>query len=298
MPELPEVETVRRGLAPHMEGRVLARVEQRRPDLRFPLPAGFVGRLIGRRVLRLGRRAKYLLMHLDDGTVLIAHLGMSGSFVVTPSQPRSTEPAAPTSYPLPEDLANTPGARRPQHDHVVFHLDDGGCVTFNDPRRFGYMLLDREETLDRHPRLAGIGPEPLGNAFSGPVLAAALAGRLSPIKAALLDQKVVAGLGNIYVCEALFRAGISPKRTAATVQGARAERLAEAIRAVLAEAIEAGGSSLRDFVHASGELGYFQHRFSVYGREGEACPGCTCDRTILRIVQAGRSTFYCARRQR
>lgn len=297
MPELPEVETVRRGLAPHMERRVLARVEQRRPDLRFPLPAGFVERLTGRRVLRLGRRAKYLLVHLEDGAVLIAHLGMSGSFVVTPARGPATNVAS-ASFPPPEELANTPGARRPQHDHVVFHLDDGGCVTFNDPRRFGYMLLDREETLEQNPRLAGIGPEPLGNGFSGPVLAAALAGRLSPIKAALLDQKVVAGLGNIYVCEALFRAGISPKRTAATVQGARAERLAEAIRAVLADAIEAGGSSLRDFVHASGELGYFQHRFAVYGREGEACPDCTCDRTILRIVQSGRSTFYCARRQR
>jgi formamidopyrimidine-DNA glycosylase len=279
MPELPEVETVCRGLAPHLEGRVLARVVQRRPDLRFPFPPKFCERLTGRRVAAVRRRAKYILVHLDDGTVLIAHLGMSGRMMITRE---ATEPAA--------------------HDHVILETDDGTTVTFNDARRFGLMDLTTEAALAEHPLLRSLGPEPLGNAFSGPVLAERLAGRLSPIKAALLDQTVVAGLGNIYVSEALFDARLSPKRIAATVSGARAERLAAAVRDVLTRAIAAGGSSLKDYRQASGELGYFQHQFSVYDREGQPCPGCTCDVAktggVRRIVQSGRSTFYCAQRQR
>lgn len=284
MPELPEVETVCRGLAPHLEGRVLARVAQRRPDLRFPFPPKFCERLTGRRVAAVRRRAKYILVHLDDGTVLIAHLGMSGRMMITPKSHdgEATEPAA--------------------HDHVIFETDDGTTITFNDARRFGLMDLTDEAALSEHPLLRTLGPEPLGNEFSGPVLAERLAGRMSPIKAALLDQTVVAGLGNIYVSEALFHARLSPKRIAATVTGARAERLATAVRDVLARAIAAGGSSLKDYRQASGELGYFQHQFSVYDREGQPCPGCTCDVAktggVRRIVQSGRSTFYCAQRQR
>jgi formamidopyrimidine-DNA glycosylase len=280
MPELPEVETIRRGLALRLEGRRLARVEQRRPDLRRALPADLPARLMGRRVARLDRRAKYLLVHLEDGPVLLLHLGMSGRIVI--------------------------GARGDgppdRHDHVILETDDGASIRFNDSRRFGHLDLIEPDGLDTHPLLRGLGPEPLGNAFSGPVLAAALRGKATPIKAALLDQRVVAGLGNIYASESLFWAGISPRRLARTVQGERAERLAAAIRRVLREAIAAGGSSLRDYVQASGELGYFQHRFAVYDREGRPCPGCDCDvvRTggIRRIVQAGRSTYYCPRRQR
>lgn len=280
MPELPEVETVCRGLAPHLEGRVLVRVQQRRPNLRFPFPPRFCERLTGRRVEAVRRRAKYILMHLDDGGVLIAHLGMSGRMVILERPPESF------------------GA----HDHVVFETDAGATVLFNDARRFGVMDLTTEEALAEHPLIRPLGPEPLGNEFSGPVLAQRLAGRMSPIKAALLDQTVVAGLGNIYVAEALFQARLSPRRIAATVSGVRAERLATAIREVLGRAIAAGGSTLRDYVQASGELGYFQHQFAVYDREGQPCPGCTCDvlRTggIKRIVQSGRSTFYCPQRQR
>ncbi len=280
MPELPEVETVCRGLAPHLEGRTLVRVLQRRPDLRLPFPPRFAERLTGRRVLSVGRRAKYILMRFDDGTVLIAHLGMSGRMTVSAGHP--------AAY----------GA----HDHVVLETDAGMVVTFNDARRFGLMDLTAAEALADHPLLRALGPEPLGNGFSGPVLAERLAGRMTSIKAALLDQSVVAGLGNIYVSEALFLARLSPRRLAGTVAGARAERLAAAIRQVLDRAIEAGGSSLRDHRQASGELGYFQHQFAVYDREGQPCPGCRCDaaRTggIRRIVQAGRSTFYCPQRQR
>ncbi|UEM21216.1 bifunctional DNA-formamidopyrimidine glycosylase/DNA-(apurinic or apyrimidinic site) lyase [Skermanella mucosa] len=279
MPELPEVETVCRGLALKMEGRVLATVEQRRPNLRIPFPERMVERLTGRRVVTIRRRAKYILIHLDDGQVLIVHLGMSGRMTIG----RDLGP------PLP-------------HDHVLLTTDDGSEVRFNDARRFGLMALTGEDELDRHPLLASLGPEPLGNGFDAETLSDALRSKITPIKAALLDQTVVAGLGNIYVCEALFRSGISPRRIAATVAGRRAERLVPAIREVLAEAIEAGGSTLRDYVQSSGELGYFQHRFAVYDREGRACPGCTCDveRTggVQRIVQANRSTFYCPRRQR
>ncbi len=286
MPELPEVETVVRGLRARLEGRRLAQVEQRRPDLRFPLPKDFAQRLTGRRVERIGRRAKYMLLSLDDGQVLLCHLGMSGRMVIH------------------EAGATTEVSRSPldRHDHIVFTTDQGVEVRFNDARRFGMMDLVADAALQDHPLLRDLGPEPLGNDFNGPALAAALKGRRSPIKAALLDQKVVAGLGNIYVCEALFFAGLSPRRQAYTVQGGRAERLATAVRQVLTRAIEAGGSSLRDYVQADGELGYFQHQWAVYGREGEACPGCDCDpgKTggIARRVQSGRSTFFCSRRQR
>lgn len=281
MPELPEVETVRRGLQPVLEGRRLVRVEQRRPDLRFPLPRDFVSRLQGRRIERIERRAKYLLFRLDSGEVLLAHLGMSGRMLLVDR---------------PEETPLLP------HDHVVLRTEEGREVRFNDARRFGFMDLFPETEAAGHRHLAGLGPEPLGNDFNGPALAAALAGKITPIKAALLDQRVVAGLGNIYVSEALFHAGLSPRRLARTVQGERAERLVAAIRQVLTAAIAAGGSSLRDYVQASGELGYFQHAWAVYGREGESCPGCDCGgpprRGIRRLVQGGRSTFYCARRQR
>jgi len=278
MPELPEVETVRRGLAPYLEGRKLVRVDRRRKDLRIPFPRGFSKRLTGQRVDRLTRRAKYLLVHMDDATVLIIHLGMSGRMTITP----------------PDQTAPEPGP----HDHVIFETDAGAVVTFNDVRRFGLMTLTTENDLDGHKLLKDLGPEPLGNEFSGAYLSEALRGRKTPIKAALLDQKIVSGIGNIYACEALYRAGISPKRLAASVVGVRAERLAPAVRDVLNEAIAAGGSTLRDYVQADGELGYFQHNFAVYGREGEACPDCNCRSAVQRIVQSGRSTFFCAKRQK
>ena len=274
MPELPEVETVRRGLIAPLEGRVLARVRQNRPDLRWPLPANFAKRLTGRRVERLDRRAKFILARLDDGQVWITHLGMSGRML------------------LSCDATVPPGP----HDHIVIETDNGDVVTFNDVRRFGMMDLVPEDALSEHFLLRDLGPEPLGNAFNDAVLSAALTGRKTPIKAALLDQKIVAGLGNIYVCEALYRAGISPKRLARSVAGKRAARLVPAIRDVLDSAIAAGGSSLRDYVQASGELGYFQHNFAVYGREGEPCRNC--GKPVKRIVQSGRSTFYCGACQR
>ena len=280
MPELPEVETVRQGLADVLEGRRLHRVQVMRPDLRFPLPENFEGRLSGRQVEKLARRGKYLLIHLQERLTLIAHLGMSGRFRIFNTSPPPLE----------------------RHDHVVFEAEGGISVRFNDPRRFGFMDLADTDTLAGHKMLKNMGPEPLANGFNGPVLAAALKGRKSPIKAALLDQSVIAGMGNIYVSEALFRAGLSPKRKSGTVQGGRAENLARAIRDVLNEAIAAGGSSLRDHRQPSGELGYFQHSFAVYGCTGQPCPGCTCDPTrtggIRRITQSGRSTFYCAAKQR
>ena len=280
MPELPEVETVRQGLADVLEGRRLHRVQVMRPDLRFPLPENFEGRLSGRQVEKLARRGKYLLIHLQERLTLIAHLGMSGRFRIFNTSPPPLE----------------------RHDHVVFEAEGGISVRFNDPRRFGFMDLADTDTLADHKMLKNMGPEPLANDFNGPVLAAALKGRKSPIKAALLDQSVIAGMGNIYVSEALFRAGLSPKRKSGTVQGGRAENLARAIRDVLNEAIAAGGSSLRDHRQPSGELGYFQHSFAVYGCTGQPCPGCTCDPTrtggIRRITQSGRSTFYCAAKQR
>ncbi len=287
MPELPEVETVCRGLSAKLEGQVLRQVDQHRPDLRFPLPERFTERLAGRRIDRISRRAKYILIHLDanaeDSMVLMIHLGMAGRMMV-----------------LPPDRAA--GFTPEKHDHVVFHAGDGTVVTFNDTRRFGMMDLVPAAELDRHRLLADLGPEPLGNAFNAPYLSAKLAGRRTPIKAALLDQRVVAGLGNIYVCEALFMSGISPRRLAASVAGQRAERLVPAIREVLEAAIAAGGSSLRDYVQTDGELGYFQHAWAVYGREGEACRDCRCEPEqtggVRRMVQSGRSTFYCPLRQR
>jgi formamidopyrimidine-DNA glycosylase len=280
MPELPEVETVVRGLRPVFEGRRFEEVEQHRAALRFPLPENFAARLTGRRVERLGRRAKYILIHLDGDEVLLCHLGMSGRMVVEPR----------------------PGQPRERHDHIIFRTDDGVEVRFNDARRFGVMDLLPARELATHKLLRGLGPEPLGNDFNGPSLAGALHGKRGPIKTALLDQRVVAGLGNIYACEALFHAGLSPRRRAYTVQGGRAEALARAIRTVLQQAIAAGGSSLRDYVQADGELGYFQHDWAVYGRAGEPCPGCDCDIAagggVARLVQSGRSTFFCARRQR
>lgn len=276
MPELPEVETVCRGLRPKLEGRKLASVIQRRPNLRFPFPEGFVERLRDRTIVRIDRRAKYILAHLDDGWTLMAHLGMSGRMTLIDGNP--------------------PEAGK--HDHVEITTTDGTTVRYNDARRFGFMDLIETDKLDRHPMLCDLGPEPLSNGFNAVSLNAALKGRKSPIKAALLDQKVVAGLGNIYVCEALFRASVSPKRSAHTVPGKRAERLVVAIRDVLNAAIAAGGSSLRDYVQTDGELGYFQHNWRVYGREGEACGDGGCGGTIQRLVQSGRSTFYCGKHQR
>jgi formamidopyrimidine-DNA glycosylase len=276
MPELPEVETVCRGLRPKMEGRRLVTVIQRRPDLRFPLPAEFSARLTGRVVERIERRAKYILAHLDDGWTLMAHLGMSGRMT----------------------LIDGPPTTAAKHDHIEFLTDDGTTIRYNDARRFGFMELIETSALGAHPMLRDLGPEPLSNAFNAVALSAALHGRRSPIKAALLDQKTVAGLGNIYVCEALFRAAISPKRSAHTIPGRRAERLVTAIRDVLTAAIAAGGSSLRDYVQADGELGYFQHNWRVYGHEGDPCGYTGCEGTIGRIVQSGRSTFYCGKHQR
>ena len=277
MPELPEVETVCRGLAPVLEGRVLEAVTVRRPDLRFPLPPDFAERLRGRRVERIRRRAKFILMEMAGGPVAILHLGMSGRM-------RFVAPG--------EELA--PG----RHDHLIFGTDHGYRVVFNDARRFGIAAYAEAERLEEHEFLADLGPEPLSNAFSGPVLAAALSGRRTPIKAALLDQRVVAGLGNIYVCEALYRAGLSPRRRAYTVQTGRAERLAAAVRQVLTDAIAAGGTTLRDFARPDGELGYFQHAFRVYGREGQDCPREGCSGAVRRIVQSGRSSFFCPTCQR
>lgn len=281
MPELPEVETVRRGLLAVMEGRPITQVLVRRGDLRRPLPDGFAAALAGRTVTAIDRRAKYLLIRLDDGAVVIAHLGMSGRMVID----HVADPG--------EVIADAAVGR---HEHIVFHVGNGTTVRFSDPRRFGMMDIVPGAALNAHPLLAGLGPEPLDDAFDGAALAARLAGKRTPIKSALLDQRVVAGLGNIYVCEGLFAAGLSPRRGAHTVQRGRAGRLAAAIRAVLLEAIAAGGSTLRDHVAPSGEIGYFQHRFRVYGREGEPCPGCAAP--VRRIVQAGRSTFFCASCQR
>ncbi|CAN7172162.1 bifunctional DNA-formamidopyrimidine glycosylase/DNA-(apurinic or apyrimidinic site) lyase [Mesorhizobium amorphae] len=296
MPELPEVETVRRGLQPVLEGARLVRVEARRPDLRFPFPKDFSARLTGKTITALGRRAKYLTMHTDGGPVLICHLGMSGSFRIETS-----------------DGSDIPGvfhherSKSAAHDHVVFDVVSAegarSRVIFNDPRRFGFMLF-AEGTPDTHPMLAGLGVEPTGNTLDGVLLASLLEGRRSPLKAALLDQRLIAGLGNIYVSEALWRAGLSPLRESGTIAKAgkkaagQSERLAGAIRSVIADAIAAGGSSLRDYVQTDGSLGYFQHSFAVYDREGEPCSTPGCGGQIERIVQSGRSTFYCRTCQR
>jgi len=287
MPELPEVETVCRGLAPYLEGRRLARVEVRRGDLRIPVPEDFARRVTKRRVERLWRRGKYLLMGLDDGATIIAHLGMSGRLVLAGNEISGQ--------------GDGQGDGQSRHDHLIFETGEGTRIVFNDPRRFGLFTLAAPGELENHPLLAAMGPEPLDSSFDGAALSAALGRRNTSIKAALLDQRVVAGIGNIYACEALFRAGISPRRKAKGVAGRRAARLVPALKQVLAEAIEAGGSSLRDHRRPDGELGYFQHGFAVYGREGEPCPGCDCDTGetggIQRMVQGGRSTFFCPRRQ-
>ncbi len=276
MPELPEVETVMRGLKPHLEGRRIAKVKLNRKDLRVPFPRGFAKALEGAKVERLARRAKYMLWHLETGKTAIVHLGMSGKFTI---------------YENGEEPARNP------HDHVVITTEGGTRLIYTDHRRFGLMTLAKGADLDAHPYFAHMGPEPLGNGFSGPALTVALKGKKTPIKAALLDQRVVAGLGNIYVCEALWRARISPRRQAASVAGVRAERLAPAIKDVLGEAIASGGSTLRDYARADGGLGYFQHRFDVYGREGEPCRACGKG-TVRRLVQSGRSTFFCPQCQR
>lgn len=334
MPELPEVETVRRGLAPHMEGCRIDFVEQRRPDLRFPFPADFVARLSSQRIVKLDRRAKYLLIRLENGWSWLVHLGMSGRFTVqargemganlsaagkrmaTSAQARGAskratgnangaegpnDPNDPDNTNDPENMGighNSGWALAEKHDHVVVTMETGDRIVFNDPRRFGFMSLIAPGDEDKDPFLAALGPEPLGAGFSVASLDLALAGKRTPIKAALLDQRVVAGLGNIYVCEALWRAGISPKRLARSIPGKRSERLVPAIKQVLQEAIEAGGSSLRDYVQASGELGYFQHAFDAYDREGTPCRLEGCAGVVRRIVQSGRSTFYCPQHQR
>jgi formamidopyrimidine-DNA glycosylase len=287
MPELPEVETVRRGLQPAMEGQRFAKVEVRRGDLRWPLAKDFAQRLKGRTVTGLGRRAKYLLADLSSGDVLLMHLGMSGSFHVF----RGTGKQLGRYYHEREKHA--------AHDHVVFHMGSGDVVTFNDPRRFGSMKLVARGKLDDEPSLKNLGPEPLGNAFDATMLARACRGKKTSLKAALLDQRIVAGLGNIYVCEALYLARLSPKRMASTIAGrdgapnGRAERLVDAIKTVLNAAIKDGGSSLRDHRRTDGDLGMFQHHFRVYDREGQPCRTPGCGGTVKRIVQNGRSTFYC-----
>jgi formamidopyrimidine-DNA glycosylase len=291
MPELPEVETVRRGLEAAMDGERITRVEVRRPDLRWPLAKDFAQRLHGKRVIGVGRRAKYLLVDLSSGDVLLMHLGMSGSFHVFLGKDKRADNHLGRYY--------HERSKHLAHDHVVFHLASGASVTFNDPRRFGSMKLVAHEELDGEPLLRGLGPEPLGNAFDAAMLAAACRGKKTSLKAALLDQRVVAGLGNIYVCEALHRAHLSPKRRASTLAGRsgapneRAARLVDGIKAVLTQAIKDGGSSLRDHRLTDGELGMFQHHFRVYDRAGEPCRTQGCGGTIKRIVQNGRSTFYC-----
>jgi formamidopyrimidine-DNA glycosylase len=317
MPELPEVETVRRGLQPVMEGSKIVRAEARRKDLRFPFQKDFVARLEGQTVTGLGRRAKYLLADLASGDVLLMHLGMSGSFRVIEGEGQKTP--GKFHHPRAEDRA---------HDHVVFHMSSGAAVVFNDPRRFGYMKIIARHALEGEPLLSGLGPEPLGNEFDAAMLARSCANRKTSLKAALLDQRVVAGLGNIYVCEALYRSQLSPRRLAATLatkagprKGAaarqrnsvaagqrkgvaggeptdHAKRLVNAIHAVLNQAIKAGGSSLRDHRQTSGELGYFQHSFQVYDREGEKCQTAGCGGIVRRFTQNGRSTFWCPKCQK
>ena len=279
MPELPEVETVMRGLRARLEGRVIVRAETHRENMRWAFPPGLAARLTGARVDSFRRRAKYILMRLNDGASVLIHLGMSGRMNIGPRHPNAI----------------------PAHEHLTLETDDGWRVGFVDPRRFGSVPLVPTAEEDGHRLLVGLGLEPLADAFTATTLSASLAGKRTPIKAALLDQRVVAGLGNIYVCEALFRARVSPRRSAHTVAGTRAARLVPEIKATLAEAIAAGGSSLRDYVQPDGELGYFQHAWKVYGREGlpcELCPGAPACAGVRRITQAGRSTFFCARIQR
>ena len=293
MPELPEVETVRRGLEPVFVGATISMVEQRRADLRFPFPEAFATRLTGRRVIALERRAKYLRAWLDSGEVLVMHLGMSGSFRI--------EADGGIGQP---GVFHHPRSTLGAHDHVVFTLSNGARLIYNDPRRFGFMQLIEGASLDAHPFFANVGVEPLGPEFDGALLARLFAGKTTPLKAALLDQTLIAGLGNIYVCETLHRAGLSPRRAAGTLvrrdgtPTARANRLAVVIPEVLLEAVAAGGSSLRDHRQTDGSLGYFQHGFRVYDRFDSPCPNLKCTGTVRRIVQNGRSTFFCAVCQR
>jgi formamidopyrimidine-DNA glycosylase len=293
MPELPEVETVRRGLQPAMEGSKILKAEARRKDLRFPFQKDFIKRLEGQTVTGLGRRAKYLMADLTSGDVLLMHLGMSGSFRVVEDETAKTP--GQFHHPRGEDRA---------HDHVVFHMSSGSSVIFNDPRRFGYMKIIARKALEDEPLLKGLGPEPLGNEFDAAMLAHSCAGKKTSLKAALLDQRVVAGLGNIYVCEALYRSHLSPKRQASTLADKKqqptdhAKRLVTSIHAVLNQAIKAGGSSLRDHRQTSGELGYFQHSFQVYDREGEKCQTAGCGGIVKRFTQNGRSTFWCSKCQK
>lgn len=274
MPELPEVETVRRGLEPVMTGQRIARADIRREGLRWPFPKNMADRLVGQSVERLRRRAKYILADMNGGESLIIHLGMSGRMLISD------------------------GAELIKHDHVVLDMENGARITFNDPRRFGMMDLCATDQLDQHRMFVGMGPEPLGNSFDADYLATRLKGRKMPIKSALLDQKMVVGLGNIYVCEALWRSGIAPTLQAGKIPIPKLQELVPTIRNVLSEAIESGGSSLKDYRQADGELGYFQHSFAVYGREGEPCKKEGCGGTITRIVQSGRSTFYCLKCQK
>lgn len=290
MPELPEVETVRRGLAPFMEGGRLRKLTLKRGDLRFPFPEGFAGKVEGRGIIALGRRAKYLLINLDGDLTIIAHLGMSGSFRI-----EADEGGTPGKF-------HHPRSKDEAHDHVIFDIErtEGPArIIYNDPRRFGFMHLMPTSALDTYPAFAGLGPEPTGNSLSAAYLAGRFDGKKQPLKSALLDQRVIAGLGNIYVCEALYRAHLLPTRAAASIvtkagkPSRSLELLAEDIHVVIAEAIEAGGSSLRDHIQADGSLGYFQHSFRVYDREGEPCLTPGCKGTVTRITQSGRSTFYC-----
>lgn len=298
MPELPEVETVRRGLAPVMEGAAIARLELRRKDLRFPFPADFARKTEGCRITSLSRRAKYLLVELDNGAVIVMHLGMSGSFLIVDGEAGGTAQTVQYHHPRSTD---------PRHDHVIFHLDQAGqhkCVIYNDPRRFGFMVLAERMELAGHPLIANLGVEPTGNTLNGDAIARLFAGKAAPLKAALLDQKLIAGLGNIYVCEALWQSRLSPRRRAGSIvridgsSTPRCEALATAVRDVIARAIEAGGSSLRDHRQTDGTLGYFQHSFNVYDREGEPCNREGCGTAVRRIVQSGRSSFYCPNCQR
>jgi formamidopyrimidine-DNA glycosylase len=288
MPELPEVETVRRGLEPAMVGKTIKKVHLSRPDLRFPFPDHFERTLEGHKILSLTRRAKYLLAELDNQQILVMHLGMSGSFRIEDK---------------PVGQFHHQRGKSPTHDHVIFILEGDKKIVYNDPRRFGFMLLIPQNDIAQHKLFRKIGIEPLGNSLDGPQLTTLFRAKKVNLKTAFLDQTLICGLGNIYVCEALFKSGLSPKRKAATLNGRtilareRAERLAHSIREVLTQAVAAGGSSLRDHRQADGSLGYFQHHFQVYDREGEACPNkCGCK--IKRIVQSGRSTFYCAHCQK
>ena len=312
MPELPEVETVMSGLAPVLTGKRIVRLEQRRPNLRFPFPEKFAARIEGRCIQTLSRRSKYLIANIEGGVTLIMHLGMSGRFTIELADAATNTPGVFRHQPNTnlgsvgqekEEYTFSNGAN-PKHDHVVFHTEDGAHVTYNDPRRFGFMVMTPTASFETHPLIRDLGPEPLGNSLNAAHLASRALGRKTDLKAFLMDQKNVAGLGNIYVCEALYRTRLSPKRSASCLakkSGAptdRAERLTVAIREVLTEAIAAGGSSLRDYRQADGALGYFQHTFAVYGREGEPCTTSGCSGKVRRIVQAGRSTFYCSACQR